>query len=74
MATYTSTAFQLSVGSDQSITVVYGGDANFTASASSNLPQTVNQDATTASGTSAPNPSVYGQSVTFKATVHERAR
>ncbi len=69
VATYTSTAFQLSVGSGQSITAVYGGDANFATSTSSTLPQTVDQDGTTASGTSAPNPSVYGQSVTFKATL-----
>ena len=69
VATFTSSAFQLSVGSGQSITAVYGGDANFATSTSSTLMQTVNQDGTTLSVTSAPNPSVYGQSVTFKATV-----
>ena len=56
MATYTSTAFQLSVGSGQSITAVYGGDANFATSTSSTLMQTVNQDGTTASVTSVAEP------------------
>ena len=58
----------LSIGS-QSITAVYGGDANFTTSTSAALTQTVNQDATTTTLKSSPNPSVYGQSVTFTATV-----
>jgi hypothetical protein len=53
----------------QSITAVYGGDANFTTSTSPSLTQTVDQDATAVKLTSSKNPSVYGQSVTFTATV-----
>jgi len=58
---------QLSVG-NHTIKASYGGDTNFKTSAGT-LTQTVNQDATTASVVSAANPSVYGQSVTFTATV-----
>ncbi|MGD0464871.1 MAG: Ig-like domain repeat protein, partial [Tepidisphaeraceae bacterium] len=58
----------LSVGS-HSITVVYGGDTNFTTSTSSALTQTVDQDGTTSAVSSSANPSVFGQSVTFTATV-----
>jgi N-acetylneuraminic acid mutarotase len=52
-----------------SITTVYGGDTNFTASTSSTLTQTVNKASTTTSVASSVNPSVFGQSVTFTATV-----
>jgi len=53
-----------------SITVVYGGDTNFTGSTSAILAQIVNKDATTTSAiTSSLNPSTYGQPVTYSATV-----
>jgi hypothetical protein len=58
----------LTLGS-HSITVVYGGDTNYTTSTSSTLTQTINQAATTSSVASSANPSVFGQSVTFTATV-----
>ena len=58
----------LSTGS-QSITAVYSGDADFTTSTSAALTQTVNQDATATKLKSSNNPSVYGQTVTFTATV-----
>jgi hypothetical protein len=61
----------LTLGS-QSITAVYGGDSNFTASTSAALTQTVNASTkavTTASLGASPNPSKVGQSVTFTATV-----
>ena len=58
----------LSVGTS-SITAVYVGDANFTASTSSALAQNVNQAASTAAVTSSLNPSTSGQSVTFTATI-----
>jgi hypothetical protein len=61
------------VGSSHSITAVYGGDTNFTTSTSSALTQTVNQDTTTTTVASSLNPSVYGQSVTFTATVTAKA-
>jgi hypothetical protein len=48
---------------------VYGGDTNFTTSGSSALTQTVSQDSSTTSIASSVNPSVFGQSVTFTATV-----
>ena len=51
------------------ITAVYGGDGNFTSSTSSALTQTVNKAATATAVSSSLNPSVFGQSVTFTATV-----
>ena len=56
------------VGS-QAITAVYSGDATYSSSTSAVLSQTVNQDSTTSSVRSSANPSVYGQSVTYTATV-----
>ena len=58
----------LAAGS-QAITAVYGGDGNFITSKSVALTQTVQQDATTTNLKSSFNPSVFGQSVTFTATV-----
>ena len=58
----------LAAGS-QAITAVYGGDGNFSTSKSVALTQTVQQDATTTNLKSSANPSVFGQSVTFTATV-----
>ncbi|HYL37987.1 MAG TPA: Ig-like domain-containing protein [Bryobacteraceae bacterium] len=52
-----------------SITAAYGGDSNFASSTSSNLPQTVNQAVTTTTVSSNLNPSTFGQTVTFTATV-----
>src|SRR5439155_1565744 len=67
-ATYTTTPGQLITGTNQ-VTAVYAGDGNFTASNSSALTQTVTQTGTTTSVASSANPSVYGQPVTFTATV-----
>jgi hypothetical protein len=64
----TVTTSSLSVGS-HSITAGYSGDADFTGSSSVAITQTVNQASGTTSVTSSVNPSVYGQSVTFTATV-----
>ncbi|QEH37847.1 Copper resistance protein CopC [Aquisphaera giovannonii] len=52
-----------------SITASYGGAANFAASASAALSQTVNAAATTTTVVSSLRPSAYGSSVTFTATV-----
>ena len=52
-----------------SITAVYGGDGNFTGSASPALTQTVNQGATAAAVMSSVNPSVSGQGLTYTAIV-----
>jgi hypothetical protein len=52
-----------------SITVSYGGDTHFTGSTSGALTQTVNKDGTTTTVTQSSSTSVYGQSVTFTATV-----
>jgi hypothetical protein len=52
-----------------SITAVYGGDGNNTASTSAPLTQRVNQSTTTTALTSSVNPSTPGQAVTFTATV-----
>jgi hypothetical protein len=62
------TTSALSVG-NHTITVSYGGDGNFNASTSAAITQTVNKDGTTATVISSTNPSVFGQSVTFTATV-----
>src|SRR5208337_621218 len=56
-----------------SITAVYGGDTNDAGSTSSPLSQTVNQDSTTTSLSADNNQSVYGQQVTFTATVTANA-
>jgi hypothetical protein len=58
----------LAVGS-HSITASYAGDANDNSSTSSVLTQTVNKANTTVTVTSSANPSAYGSSVTFTATV-----
>ncbi|MGA8416165.1 MAG: Ig-like domain-containing protein [Candidatus Dormiibacterota bacterium] len=51
------------------ITAVYNGDPNFTTSTSPVLTQSVNQGATSALVTSAADPSVSGQAVTYMVTV-----
>ena len=66
IATFSTTS--LSVAS-HSITASYVGDANFSGSGSSAVTEVVNEDSTTTSVTSSANPSVYGQPVTFTATV-----
>ncbi len=65
-ALYTTSA--LSAG-PHSITAAYGGDANTSASTSPAISQTVNLVATQTTLTSSPNPSTFGQSVSFTATV-----
>jgi PhoPQ-activated pathogenicity-related protein len=65
-ANFSTTA--LAIGG-HSISVVYSGDSNFSGSTSSVLTQTVNQASTTSKVTASVNPSVYGQNVTFTATV-----
>ena len=71
-ATFTTSA--LPAGAD-AITAAYtSGDANFAPSAASTaVSQMVNQDGTTATVTSSQNPSVFGQAVTFTATVSPNA-
>ena len=67
----TLTTSTLAAGA-HTIKVTYGGDANFAASTSAALPQTVNSSTTANTATSLAsnlNPSVFGQSVTFTATV-----
>lgn len=58
----------LSAGS-HSITAVYGGDSNYLSSTSPALTQNVVSNASSTSITSSVNPSTFGQSVTFTATV-----
>jgi phospholipase/lecithinase/hemolysin len=52
-----------------SVTVSYGGDGNFTGNTSPAVTQAVNQDATSTTVSSSASTSVYGQGVTFTATV-----
>lgn len=65
----TLTRSNLAAG-DHSITAVYIGNANFDTSTSPVLTQTVNRASTATSLTSSANPSVFGQAVTFTATVN----
>jgi hypothetical protein len=65
------TTSALSLGSD-TITATYSGDANFTGS-SGGTSETVNQDGTSTSVTATPTSSVFGQSVTFTASVSPNA-
>ncbi len=60
----------LAVG-NHTITTSYGGDGNFNGSAGSltGNPQVIDKDGTSLTLTSSQNPSVFGQSVTFTATV-----
>ncbi|HXM66875.1 MAG TPA: Ig-like domain repeat protein [Candidatus Acidoferrum sp.] len=65
------TTSSLPAGTD-TITASYAGDANFSGSTSPGLRQVVNNTTKSATSTtlsSSLNPSIYGQSVTFKATV-----
>jgi Bacterial Ig-like domain (group 3) len=62
------TTSALAVGT-HSITARYSGDANFTGSTSAALAQTVSPVSTATALTSSLDPSVFGQQVTFTATV-----
>jgi len=66
VATFTTSS--LPAGT-QLITATYGGDTNYTGSVSPKLSQVVSGMATTTAVSSSLNPSSYGQSVTFTATV-----
>jgi hypothetical protein len=66
VGTFTTSA--LAVGS-HALTAVYSGDTNFTGSTSPVDTQTVNQAATSTALTSAPDPSVFGETKTLTATV-----
>jgi hypothetical protein len=68
VATYTTTATQLTGGSD-SITAVYNPDTNHAKSTSVAFTQTVKPEASSTAFTSSPNPSTVGQLVTLTATV-----
>ena len=68
MASYTTSAFALGVGSN-SITVSYSGNSSLAASTSAVLAQTVNQDPTSTKVATSSSSVVYGKSVTFTATV-----
>src|ERR1051326_1435897 len=62
----------LSSGS-HSITAVYSGDGSYANSTSAVVSQVVNKIATTTTAGSSPNPSTYGQPVTFIASVSPSA-
>ncbi|MBP7864540.1 MAG: Ig-like domain repeat protein [Acidobacteria bacterium] len=66
--TATFTAATLAAG-PHAVTARYDGDAAFNTSTSSAVNQTVNKADTATALTSSPNPSVFGQAVTFTATV-----
>ncbi|MGA1999909.1 MAG: Ig-like domain-containing protein [Terriglobales bacterium] len=69
-ATFTTSS--LAAGT-KNYTAAYGGDANYKTSTSTALSQTVNKRATTTTVTSSLNPSTYGQTVVFAATVSSTA-
>ena len=56
-------------GGVNSITAVYGGDSNFGGSTSNVVKQVVKKAPTSTTVSSSPNPSIYGQAVTFTALV-----
>jgi hypothetical protein len=62
------TTSALAVG-NHTVTASYSGDSNFNASTSSAITQTVSKANTTTSVITAVNPSVFGQTVAFTATV-----
>ncbi len=66
VATFPTSA--LPTGTD-SIVAEYSGDSNFSGSNSTPFSQVVQQDASTTNTVSSANPSAWGQSVTFTATV-----
>src|SRR5262249_51459977 len=64
------TSSLMAASSPYSITATYNGDSNFVARAASPaLSQTVNKANTTTAVSSSANASVFGQSITFTATV-----
>ena len=65
-ATFTTSA--LGAGT-KSITAVYAGDTNFSTSTSNTVSQIINKASTTTVLASSVNPSLFGNSVTFTATV-----
>jgi poly(3-hydroxybutyrate) depolymerase len=65
----TFTISTLAPGGTDNITAVYAGDSIYATSTSTVLKQVVNAAATTTGVASSLNPSTYGQSVTFTATV-----
>src|SRR5207302_6263460 len=69
VTTASFSTYSLAVGSSHSITATYASDANFNGSTSSALSQVVNKADTTTTPASSANPSKFGQSVIFTATV-----
>ena len=69
-ATYSSSS--MAIGS-HSITATYSGDSNFTGGTSTALSQVVQQATTTTALSASANPSTFGASVTFTATVTAQA-
>src|SRR5271157_5729735 len=65
-ATYTTSALSVAT---HSITAVYNGDTSDAGSTSNTVSQVVNQDSTATTLSSDSNPSVFGQAVTFTATI-----
>ena len=65
-ATFTTTSLALG---DHAITVLYNGGSNYSSSSSVVLTQTVNQASTATSVIASSNPGIFGQWVTFTATV-----
>jgi hypothetical protein len=56
-----------------SLTVSYGGDTNYLANTSGTLAETINPIVTTITAASSPNPSTFGQGVTFTVAVSPAA-
>ena len=67
IATFTTSA--LTAGAHTAITAEFLGDSSFNGSTAPNLTQTVNQAGTTISVSPSTTSSIYGQSLTFTATV-----
>jgi hypothetical protein len=76
-ATLAGNSAQLSIASlgtgTHSVTAVYSGDTNMAGSTSAAVAQQVNQASTATTLSSGVNPSVFGQTITFTATVQPPA-
>src|SRR5262249_55965032 len=59
----------LAVGDHPAIAGIYSGDNDFKGSSSMPWDQVINKDCTSIAMTAAPDPSTYGQSITFKVVV-----
>ena len=64
-----SCSITLTIAGSRTLTATYGGDSNFNGSTSAGVSHTVDKASSSTGVSSSANPSIYGQSVSFTATV-----